>query len=67
MKANKSLRVGIVGCEHAAERWHIPSLLKMKDVRIAAVCDTNENLAKRTAESFRINRYYADLSQMLKG
>ena len=66
MKANKSLRVGIVGCGHAAERWHIPSLLKMKDVRIAAVCDTNENLAKRTAESFRINRYYADLSQMLK-
>ncbi len=67
MKTNKTLMVGIVGCGHVAQRWHIPPLLKMKDVRIVAVCDTNENLAKRTAESFGIKRYYADLSQMLKG
>ena len=66
MKASKSLRVGIVGCGRVAQRWHIPPLLKMKDVRIAAVCDMNEDLAKRTAKSFRINRYYADLSQMLE-
>lgn len=67
MRASKSLRVGIAGCGHVAQRWHIPPLLKMKGVRMVAVCDTNENLAKRTAESFRIKGYYADLSQMLKG
>ncbi len=66
MRASKSLRVGIVGCGPVAQRWHIPPLLKMKDVRIAAVCDMNENLAKRTAEGFRINSYYADLSEMLE-
>jgi predicted dehydrogenase len=61
----RTLRVGIVGCGRVAEEWHIPALCKTKDVKLAAVCDVNESLAKKTAERFHANRYYADLSEML--
>ena len=65
METERPLRVGIVGCGHAAEVWHIPALRKTKDVKLAAVCDINESLAKKTAERIHTNRYYADLSEML--
>jgi predicted dehydrogenase len=32
----------------------------------AAVCDMNKNPAKKVVEKFHINRYYNDLSEMLK-
>lgn len=68
MTTKEPLRVGIVGCgEVAVVRYgHIPSLLKIEDARIAAVCDKNEDLARGMAKRFHINRYYADLSEMLE-
>src|SRR4030042_206900 len=62
----RPLRVGIVGCGFIAQTQHIPSLLKIKDVEIAAICDMNEDLAKRVAERFHIDRYYTDFSEMLE-
>jgi predicted dehydrogenase len=56
--------VGIVGCGAATQTAHIPSLLKIGNVEIVA-CDKDEELAKRVAERFHINKYYADFPQML--
>ena len=47
MKGTNPLKVGIVGCGHAAEAWHVPALLKISGVKLAAVCDINESLVKR--------------------
>lgn len=65
MKTAKSLRVGIVGCGQIAQEQHIPSLRKIKDVRIVAICDRNEDLARRVSERFHISNYYSDFSEML--
>jgi predicted dehydrogenase len=37
----------------------------MRDVKLVAICDENEDLVKRTARRFNISRYYTDSSEML--
>lgn len=66
MGAKKPVQVGIVGCGQVAQRFHIPSLLKIDNVKIVALCDKKEELARGVAKRFDINRYYADFSEMLK-
>lgn len=61
-----NMKVGIVGCGKVAKGYHIPTLLKVGGAKIAAVCDISEAEAKRTANMFDINRYYTDLTDMLK-
>ena len=43
-----------------------PGAEKIKNVKLAAICDMNEALAKKVAKKFHIDSYYADLSEMLK-
>jgi predicted dehydrogenase len=64
MKMVKPLRVGVVGCGGAAF-WHMSAMLKIKNIKLVAICDRNEALARRVAERLRINSYYAELSEML--
>ena len=60
------MRVGIFGCGRIANEMHIPAWLRIKDVKIVAVCDRRENIAKLTAEQFGIGEFYEDLSSMLE-
>ena len=60
------MKVGVVGCGKVAKGIHIPALLRVKGVEVAAVCDISEAEAKRTAKMFDIDRSYTDLSDMLK-
>ena len=60
------MKAGIVGCGKVAKGYHMPALLRIGGVEIAAVCDISEAEAKRTANMFDVNRYYTDLSDMLK-
>lgn len=64
MKMDKPLRVGVVGCGGAAF-WHMSSMRKIDNVKVVAICDKNEALARRVAKNLRIKSYYADLPEML--
>jgi predicted dehydrogenase len=64
MIKEKKLRVGLVGGGGAAY-WHIFSMRKIGNVELAAICDSNEALARRAAKAFRVKGAYADLSEML--
>lgn len=66
MRAKEPLRVGIVGCGEVAQVAHIPALLKIKNVRLVAACDKNEDLGRKAAKRFHISKYYADFSEMLE-
>ncbi|MFC2067611.1 Gfo/Idh/MocA family protein [Chloroflexota bacterium] len=61
----EALRVAVIGCGQIGQGHHIPSLQKIKDVELVAVCDTDINLAKETARKFNISSYYTDISEML--
>ena len=64
--SKKSLRVGIVGCGQIAQESHIPAVRKSKNAQIVAVCDKNEEQARKVAQRFSVSRYYADFAEMLE-
>lgn len=60
------IRAGVIGCGQIAQIRHIPALIRMrKKVELAAVCDMNENLARKTASDFHIPHSYDNLTDML--
>jgi predicted dehydrogenase len=59
------LRVGIVGCGGVVHQEHIPSFSRLPDCVIQAVCDKNQELARRTADRHRIPGAYAGITDML--
>jgi len=61
----RCLKVAVVGCGFIAQNAHIPSLLKCRNVRLAAICDRNEELASDVARKFKIGKYYVDFKEML--
>ncbi len=65
MKARESVRVAVVGCGLIGQWQHIPSLLKIRDAKVVAICDKNEDLVKGAARRFNISRYYTDSLEML--
>jgi len=66
MAVTKPLRVGVVGCGTIAQSHHIPSLVKVRDAEVVAVCDTNQELARLVAKRFNINKHYGTLAEMLE-
>jgi predicted dehydrogenase len=62
----KKLNFGIIGCGFVTQHVHIPALLKLKDkVALTAVCDLNEELAKKVAKQFGVPHAYSNLSEMI--
>jgi predicted dehydrogenase len=60
------IRAGIIGCGGITWSKHIPAFKKIrKQVDLVSVCDKNEDLARKTAEQFRIPHSYSNLSEML--
>lgn len=60
----KDLKVGVVGCGLISQLRHIPAYKKMKGVEVRAVCDLNEDLARETAEKFKVPNFYTETSKM---
>jgi UDP-N-acetylglucosamine 3-dehydrogenase len=65
MKSKRSLRVAVTGCGTIAQLQHLPSLHKIREATIVAVCDQNKDVVERTANKFGIARSFTDYSEML--
>jgi predicted dehydrogenase len=65
MRRKEPLRVAIVGCGAIAQLRHIPSLLEIRDAKVVAICDKNEDLVKQVAQRFNIRAYYTDFVETL--
>lgn len=57
--------VGIIGCGFVAN-GHLKAWRKTGYTRVVVVTDSNEALARNTAELWKIPRYYTSFSNMLK-
>jgi predicted dehydrogenase len=54
-----------IGSGLNAQAKHIPALLRMKrEVDLVAICDKNEELAKKTAVQFGIGKAYSSTSDL---
>ena len=61
-----TINVGIIGTGGIASNQHMPSLEKVPDVKILAVCDVNEVAAKAAAGRFDVPNVFTDYEKMLE-
>jgi len=60
------VKVGVIGCGFITQTGHLPSWLKCKNAKVIAVCDRNEELARKVAQDFKVRNHYVDSAQMLE-
>jgi predicted dehydrogenase len=60
------MNFGIIGCGGIADRRTIPGMLLSDRVKILAVQDIDEEIAKRIAQKYSISRFYAREDDLLK-
>jgi predicted dehydrogenase len=65
MRKKEPLKTAIIGCGLIGQMHHIPSLCKIKEAEVAAICDVNKDVVKHMARKFNISRYYTDAAEML--
>ena len=63
--SSKELRVAVVGAGRWAERAHIPGWQRDPRVEVAAVVDTNAEVAAKVAEDFGVGRAVTDYRELL--
>jgi len=61
----KKIRIGVIGCGSIAEIAHFPSIKKLPEAELVAVCDINEETAKNTCIKWETKAYYTDYNKML--
>jgi virulence factor len=59
------LRVGVIGAGGIAQNIHLPSLAEMQDVKLAAICDLDEQRAREAAAHFNVEHIYRFAGDML--
>ena len=50
----KKVEVGVIGCGFIMQTGHMPSWLKYKNAKVVAVCDRNEELARKVERDFKV-------------
>lgn len=58
------LKIAIVGCGKFADE-HVKEIVKLKNVRIAAACDTEQLMAEQLADRYGISRTFLSADEML--
>jgi predicted dehydrogenase len=60
------VRIGIVGVGWVAQVVHLPTLLKMPEAEVIAICDRDKARVRLVGEKFGITKQYTDVAQMLE-
>lgn len=67
MKIEKDvIRAAMVGCGNMANLVHYPSIAKMEDVELVAICDINEQALNKTGDMYGIEKRYTDYRKMVE-
>jgi predicted dehydrogenase len=63
----KEIKVGIIGCGKISRDIHIPIYLRMKNVKIQAICDTNSKNIEKIQQTFNLNaKPYGDYRDLIE-
>jgi myo-inositol 2-dehydrogenase/D-chiro-inositol 1-dehydrogenase len=63
---DKRVRIGIIGAGSLSTKKIYPSLKYIPEARLKAVCDLDENKARRNAEKFGAEHVFTDVGKMLE-
>jgi predicted dehydrogenase len=61
----EKLKIGVIGLGWVSQIFHLPTLKKLGDVEITAICDRDKSKAKYIGEKFGIAKTYTDYEEML--
>ena len=64
IEISTDIKITVAGCGSAG-RNSIREFMKFNDIEISACCDSEETLARFTAQEFGIPAYYTDAAEML--
>lgn len=64
--SEKRVRIGIIGAGNLSSKKIYPSLKYIPEARLVAVCDLDENKARRNAEKFGAEHVFTDVDRMLE-
>ena len=67
--ASDRLRVGVIGANVSygwGPRAHLPALLALPEIELAAVCTAHENTAKESAEKYGAPMAFHNHQEMLR-
>ncbi|WP_114748110.1 Gfo/Idh/MocA family protein [Pleomorphovibrio marinus] len=64
-KTDNILQVGVLGCGPIAQFAHLEACQKAPNVKLYAVCDQAENLAKKMGNFYGAEKVYTDYGEML--
>lgn len=59
----KELEVGIIGCGAVAQIIHLPTLKRLSNVKIKAICDTDKRKILAIKEKYNVENAYTDLKK----
>ena len=60
------IRVGLVGYGLVAQRYHVPAMLSIPDVKVQAICEIRKDRQKRAKHEFRKANIYDSLGELLE-
>lgn len=62
----KKVKLALIGCGGIAQLVHIPSIKKLKNAELVAVCDIYEDVVKEVAKKYGIGKWYTDYHEMFE-
>lgn len=65
-EGEKQAKIAFIGCGRHATRTLYPNIPSIPEIDLVAVCDLQENLARRNARMFGARRWYTDAKLMLE-
>lgn len=65
-KENVTIKIGVVGAGHAANKGHLPVLTKISDAEVTAICDSDTDKARKASKEFGISKVYSSYTEMLE-
>lgn len=61
----KRIQIGIIGCGKVAATRHLPALKSLKEAKVIALSDNDENRLNYVAKQFQIAKRYVDYRHLL--
>jgi len=63
---SEQIRVGVIGAGAIAQVAHLPTLRRLRNVEVAAICDSDFAKARAVAGRFKISEVYDDIDDVLR-
>lgn len=61
----EKIKIGVIGLGWVAQVFHLPSLKKISDVEVVALCDKDKTKLRSVCERFGVQRHYTSFEEML--